>query len=391
MDAPAEQANALASTAPVPQATPPVAPLFGSRPPPGAGSYSVSSSHPPPVDNTRGVTRTSVEKLSPLQSAHPPAQAVVSRRASPIDPPILEPGLTPQIMSRPPALDPEAEAWAARFETPPPPPPDPADVVTEEPVLDQQRRKRSGRWKTQVMGSMVPLEVAAAREERAPYSEDAESFRIEPAPVPERQAAAPVASTVIHHDVPAGWRPNVDPTTPAVISLRDAVLKQVSVRRLNIAVTGARGASRAHVAGSLALALAHSGARVLLVEGDFDNPDVHLALGLSAPHGAGFSQQLVARRHDPKPRPWVVVRCSPTLQVLAEGRMRSPGSLAAEEFERAMSELREQHHVVLIHAPPLDNPADLRPIGGVAQAVVVAAADYSASIQFGDNVLGAML
>jgi hypothetical protein len=63
-------------------------------------------------------------------------------------------------MSRPPALDPDAEIWAARFETTPPPaPPAAAPAV----VTEEAPRKRSGRWKTQVMGSMVPLAVAAAR------------------------------------------------------------------------------------------------------------------------------------------------------------------------------------------------------------------------------------
>jgi hypothetical protein len=85
------------------------------------------------------------------------------------------------------------------------------------------------------------------------------------------------------------------------------------------------------------------------------------------------------------------VRCSPALQVLAEGRMRSPGLLAADEFERAIQELRELHHVVLIHAPSLDKPGDLRSISGLTQGVVVVNQDSSANIQFGDNALGAML
>ena len=284
-------------------------------------------------------------------------------------------------MSRPPALDPDAEAWAARFETLPP-----AGAAQDE----STPRKRSGRWKTQVMGSMVPLEVMAAREERPPASEP-DISRVDPQPDHAPQPQHSAASTIIHHDVPSGWHPNVDPTAPPVVTLRDAVLKQASTRRLSIAVTGARGAGRAQLAGGLAFALAQSGARVLLVEGDFDSPEIHQALAIAAPTGAGFSQQLMARRQDKQARPWVVVRCSPNLQVLAEGRMRSPGLLAADAFAHAISELRDQHHVVVIHAPSLDKPAELRPIGGLVQAVVVANSDQSATIQFGDNALRALL
>jgi Mrp family chromosome partitioning ATPase len=291
-------------------------------------------------------------------------------------------------MSRPPALDPEAEAWAARFETLPP-----GGAAQEE----APPRKRSGRWKTQVMGSMVPLEVMAAREDRPPPSEQ-DSFRGEPPPNPEQPAQAspaqapnPAASTIIHHDVPFGWRPSVDPTAAPVVTLRDAVLKQASVQRLAVAVTGARGSGRGQLAAGLALALAESGARVLLVEADFDSPEIHRALAIAAPTGAGFSQQLTARSQDGQARPWVVVRCAPNLHVLAEGRMRSPGLLAAEAFARAIAELRDQHHVLIIHAPSLDTPGDLRPIGGLVQAVVIANPDQSASIQFGDNALRALL
>jgi Mrp family chromosome partitioning ATPase len=354
----------------------PAAPLFGSRPPPGAGSYSVSSSHPPPLDHGSAGTRTSVERLSPLQSHRPPAQpAAQATRHSP------PPGdaNAPQIMSRPPALDPEAEAWAARFETLPPP-----DNAAEE----HEPRKRAGRWKTQVMGSMVPLEVVAAREERPPLSEP-DSFRPQPQ-IPAAQAPLPMASTVIAHDVPPSWHPNVDATTPAVLGLRDAVLKRATAMRVSLAVTGVGGPGRAQLAAGLGLALAHSGARVLLVEGDLDTPELHQVLSITAPSGAGFSQQLMARRQDRQARPWVVVRCAATLQVLAEGRMRSPG-LLGDAFESAITELREQHHVVLIHAPSLDKPGDLRPIAGLVHGVIVVNPDQSASLELGDNALRSLL
>jgi Mrp family chromosome partitioning ATPase len=137
--------------------------------------------------------------------------------------------------------------------------------------------------------------------------------------------------------------------------------------------------------------LAQAGARVLLVEADFDDPQLHQVMAVSAPSGAGFSQQIVARRHDRQDRPWAVVRCSPTLHVLAEGRMRSPGLLGSEEFERAIRELGEQHHVLVMHAPSLDKPTDLQVIDALAQAAVLLTATEVPTIQFGNSPLRALL
>ena len=289
-------------------------------------------------------------------------------------------------MSRPPALDPEAERWAARFETLPPPPP-------EQPAAEEAAPKRgaAGRWKTQVMGSMVPLEVQAAREERRPLSEPpAAAYDAEVVPV--QQAPTPAASTLVHHDVASNWQPNADPNHPHIIALRDAILKQGLSRHLRVAVTSAPGAAgKAQVAGGLALSLAQAGARVLLVEADFDDPQLHQVMAVSAPSGAGFSQQIIARRHDRRDRPWVVVRCSPTLQILTEGRMRSPGLLGSEEFQRAIGELGEQHHVLVMHAPSLDKPTDLQVIDALAQAAVLLTPKDAPAIQFGNNPLRALL
>lgn len=389
---PAEAALAATALAPA-RASQAPAPLFGSRPAPGAGSYSVSSSHPPPMDGGSG-PRTTVERLSPLQSARPPsAGSFAARRSSP--PQADAPPATQPIVSRPPALDPEAERWAARFETVPPPE-DPAappaavvPAAAATPTVEEAPRKK-GRWKTQVMGSMVPLEVSLAREERAPLSEEAPSRPLsEPPPlVVAAQAAAqaptPSASTLIQHDVPTGWRLPIDIETPEIVALRDAVLAHQASRRVCIVTTGASGARRAQVAAALAFSLTQRGARVLLAEGDFDGPELHQVLDISPPPGSGFSQQLGARRQGGQLRPWTVVRCAPQLHVLVEGRMRSPGMLASGEFERAMLELREQHDVVVVHAPPQERGSDLPTLRGLAQAVLVTPAKGPPTLEFGD-------
>lgn len=376
--------NAAVPPAPGPH-SPPAAPLFGSRPPPGAGSYSVSSSHPPPMGSAGG-RRTVVEHLSPLPSAPPSATASnpgpTRRSPSPAN---TNPAT--QIVSRPPALDPDAETWAARFETLPPPAPEEAP------------RKRSGRWKTQVMGSMVPLEVLAAREERPPESEPV-SVQVEQRHagktaevVPPGSSLGPIKDVPLDlHDVPPGWSPKLDAPPAWINDLRDAVLKQLSARRMTIAVTGAAGQTRAQVAGSLALALAQSGAHVLLLEADFDRPELHQVMSISMPAGAGFSQQLRARQQQAgAPQPWRLLSCSANLQVLVEGRLRSPGLSTSRALENALGELKDRYHVLLLHAAPLERAAEVRPLTDVIQAVVVARGQEPATLQIGARVLDSLL
>jgi Mrp family chromosome partitioning ATPase len=356
---------------------PPAAQSHGSRPPPGAGSYSVSSSLPPPVDGGNPVGRTTVERLSPLQAQRPAATQQTSAHSTP--PTADHPVNKPQITSRPPALDPEAERWAAHFEVPPPGP---------EPEGDGgAARVAPGRWKTQAMGSMVPLDVQAARDGRRPRSDppiyDAQV-------VPLRQANAPAATTLVHHDLVGVFRPSVDSAEPSILALRDAILRQGLSRHLRVAVTGRPGADRATTAGALAIALSEAGAKVLLLEADFDQPRVQRALSVSVPSGAGFSQQIIARRQGAS-LPWAVLRCTPTLHVLAEGRVRSPGLLDSLDFARAIAELGEQHHVLIIHAPSLERPTDLRTVDRLAQSVVLVDAKRDPTIEFGDNPIRALL
>jgi polysaccharide biosynthesis transport protein len=244
------------------------------------------------------------------------------------------------------------------------------------------------------MGSMVPLEVSAARDERPPPSEP-DSFQRQAGLVPEIlpvRTTAPTAAPdpLVYHDV-LGWQPPLDPAALGVTGLRDAVLKQASAQRLCIVVTGSADPNRATVAAALAISLAQNGARVLLVEADFDRPGLDQALAVPAPSGAGFSQQLRARQPDGPLQPWVVLRCMANLNVLVEGRLRSPGLLASGMFERAIHELGGYHHVVVIHAAPLNRPSDLRPLSALSQAVVIANAAQQPTIQFGDGVLRSLL
>jgi Mrp family chromosome partitioning ATPase len=383
----------------------------------------------------RGGGRTVVERLSPLQSARPPAGDGSPRSRGPTLP---SAGSSPQIVSLPPALDPQAETWAARFETPPPPPaegqpepnnaplaerPEPSDVATDAPDDDapdddaqhQAAPKRAARWKTQVMGSMVPLEVMAARQERAPESEEPapaieQRALAVPGPVPgpgptaaglaqpyrvahnaepvQRQAPTPMASTIVQQDMPLGWQPKLEAPTAEIVPLANAVLKEASARRVTLLVTGPATRARAHFSSALALTVSESGARVLLLEADFDSPMLHQALQFNAPGGAGFSQQLMARRHARQTEPWVVMRCSANLQVLGEGRFRSPGLMASREFAQAVLELREQYHVVIVQAPSLAKLEELKPLAFPVQGAIVVTAGKPAKAYFGNDARG---
>jgi len=285
-------------------------------------------------------------------------------------------------LSKPPALDPEAERWAARFENPPP---------AGEVQAEAAPKKKAGRWKTQAMGSMVPLEVSSMREERPPPSEapvSVEDRRIVPAYQAEPLQAA---ADVLLQDVPAGWQPQIDPTDPQVVALRDAVLAQGLSRRLRIAVTGSPGNGKAQLACGLSFALAQAGASVLLLDADFDNPQVHQVLAFQTPSGAGFSQQIMARLHSKQTKPWLLVRCFPNLVVLAEGRLRSPGLVASSGFVRAVEELGQSYHMVVIHAPALDRVVELRAIDSLTQAAVITRPREPAMIHFGESPLRGFL
>jgi Mrp family chromosome partitioning ATPase len=287
-------------------------------------------------------------------------------------------------MSRPPALDPDAERWAARFETINPP-----GEVEEPPREPAQRKRSGGRWTTQVMGSMVPLEAGSLRDERPPDSLAApSSVRPQLRHLREQPLDGPLAH-IEQRDVPFGWTPRVDSSGPVVAPLCEALLQHVNAEPLRVAVTGDDAATKAQLASALALGLAGVGAKVLLVEADFDNPQLHQTLTITVPGGGGFSQQLAVRRVDTRERPWVVMRCSANLQVLAEGRLRSPGLTLSEDFARALHELSPSYQVVVIHAPGLSKHHELSVLDTLVHAAVVAKAGIAPTLRVGQSPLRA--
>jgi hypothetical protein len=130
---------------------------------------------------------------------------------------------------------------------------------------------------------------------------------------------------------------------------------------------------KSRVAGQLAFALAETGhARILLLEGDFENPGVSSTLSLEMPMACGLSHQLEACVRGGPPSPLTVLRCSSSLHVLAEGVIRSPGLVLSVVFEAAILRLRGYFDVIVIDGPPATASVELTAIDGLVDAVVYA-------------------
>ena len=131
---------------------------------------------------------------------------------------------------------------------------------------------------------------------------------------------------------------------------------------------------KSRMAAQLAWLLARSEhARILLLELDFEFPSVDRVMNVDMPPRAGFSQQVHARSGDGAHPPWAVVRCTPHLSVLAEGRMRTPGVLHARQLAGAVDALRRHFDVIVAHGPTCDVEADKRALSEVVDGVVYVA------------------
>jgi hypothetical protein len=69
-------------------------------------------------------------------------------------------------------------------------------------------------------------------------------------------------------------------------------------------------------------------------------------------------------------QPWVVVRCSPTLDVLGESVMRSPGLLFSQGFAEAVTELRQCYDVIVADGPVIGVGADHKPLDATTDGLV---------------------
>jgi Mrp family chromosome partitioning ATPase len=190
-----------------------------------------------------------------------------------------------------------------------------------------------------------------------------------PAPAP-RAPRSPVRT----HGVVSTWQPDTVLSAARRRALAREILGFALERCLVLAVTGVRGAAseKSIAAAEIAMALAEAGhPRVLLVESDFHFPQVQKWLKLDVPLSAGFSQQLRARIQASSEARWHVVEVKPTLHVLAEGVLRSPGLLLSNQFELALRELRDEYDVIVIDAPVAPEAAEAQALSDVTDGAVI--------------------
>jgi Mrp family chromosome partitioning ATPase len=89
------------------------------------------------------------------------------------------------------------------------------------------------------------------------------------------------------------------------------------------------------------------------------------------PAVSGFSQQLELRVGARPKQPWVIMECSASLHVLAEGARKNPELLLSRQFEECVRELRAAYDFIVIDGPPLSETAACRAVNDVVDGVVL--------------------
>jgi Mrp family chromosome partitioning ATPase len=205
------------------------------------------------------------------------------------------------------------------------------------------------------------------------------------------QPSEPIREDLVEpRSVPPNWSGvsarTQEPPDEQLSGLSDKLTELSTTKCFVVGVVSERAEleAKSSVAASLAVLVAEGASRVLLMEGNFDWPAVHRQMAVSMPNFSGFSQQMHARTRKGEKRPWIVVRCSPNLDVLAEGIVRSPGVLYSQQFAEALSELRHYYRVIVCDGPVVGG-ADARPLDAVTDGLIVVAPSQRALMNSLDN------
>jgi Mrp family chromosome partitioning ATPase len=127
--------------------------------------------------------------------------------------------------------------------------------------------------------------------------------------------------------------------------------------------------------------------RVLLMEGDFQNPMVHRLLRVEMPMSGGFSAQLQRHLHArDSVRVWDVVQGSESIDILAEGLIRSPGAILSQQFEQSLEDLKHYYDIIVIDGPPLGSSSECRAFADMVDGVVVCTSRERPDVQSADSV-----
>jgi Mrp family chromosome partitioning ATPase len=182
-------------------------------------------------------------------------------------------------------------------------------------------------------------------------------------------------------DVPLGWSPHPSMMQTGsmneLLTLRDQLYRLAVNNCFVVGVTSGPDATsdKSCIAAQLASVVAGPGrARVLLVEANFDRPNVHRLMRIDMPFSQGFSEQMRRRMAAGTKKPWVLFRCATNLHVLAEGLVRSPGLLTSVQFGEAIAELRSYYDVIVADGPIAESTIDTVAFDALMDGVVLVGA-----------------
>lgn len=197
-----------------------------------------------------------------------------------------------------------------------------------------------------------------------------------------RSVRPPAEAHIAFVDVDPGWaldRSLTDAAVPKKLrGLCDQLYLAAAESCLVVGVSSVpeQRELKSYVAGQLAWLLSKSGqARILLLESDFDRPQIDRVMEVDAPPLAGFSQQLHARMLPHASNIWTVVRCTPTLSVLPEGRMRTPGMLYSQQLLPAVASLRRHFDIIVVDGPSVGHKSDVRAFESISDGIVFVSED----------------
>lgn len=390
--------QALDEPAPRPQAAPPTEPRAEPQPVPRTqlGGFELAPAVAP------GEKPTEPQQEKPSRSDQPiSARTVVALEANidaeeePIEkePQTLLGGMLAP--SEPPPASPSAPPPASPSAPPPVsrsvPPPAPAKAAYTPPKRNITRRLGSLSWADQAELSRSPTQPVSTRysyvSSRPPPPEAAAAGGPARAPdvidVPAEGDEAstalsvplPARSLTRRHPVPNGWTlpPELVPfSTP---ELATTVSEGWRAGCIIVGVTSRYDLSRikSSVAASLAFRLGEFVPRVLLMEGDFQDPKVHRIARVEMPISGGLSQQLQLRlaRGSSPDLAWEVMECHSTVDVLAEGVIRSPGGILSQQFEECLNDLRTCYDLVIMDGPPTGTGSEAQAFADLVDGVVV--------------------
>ena len=135
-----------------------------------------------------------------------------------------------------------------------------------------------------------------------------------------------------------------------------------------LAITSSKpGEGKSTTAYALALSMARSQRRVLLIDGDMRSPSVHHLLGI--PNGVGLSNYLSGDGH---PEVMIVATATEGLSVMTAGPTppSTPELLSSRRFGELLKSLGARFDHIVIDAPPVMGLADAPLIGSTVEGVV---------------------